>query len=46
MATSTITAPFFICATMARVTSLGAVEPGISTPPMTRSASRVAWAML
>ena len=34
-ATSTTTAPFFILAIMAAVTSLGAAAPGISTPPTT-----------
>ena len=46
IATSTITAPFFIFATIALVTSLGAAAPGISTPPITRSASRTARPML
>ena len=40
MATSTMTAPFFILETMALVTILGAAAPGMRTPPMTRSASR------
>ena len=38
-AMSTSTLPGFMAATMASVTSLGAFAPGISTEPMTRSAS-------
>jgi hypothetical protein len=38
MATSTITEPGFIASTICRVTSFGAAAPGISTPPITRSA--------
>ena len=38
IATSTSTAPGFIVANIARVTSLGAAAPGTSTAPMTRSA--------
>ena len=41
-ATSTITAPCFICATRSRVTSTGARAPGTSTAPITRSASSTA----
>ena len=39
IATSTITAPFFMLPIMSRRTSLGAAAPGISTAPTTRSAS-------
>src|SRR5947208_1683591 len=45
MATSTMTDPFFIRLTIWRVTSFGADAPGISTPPITKSASAVARAM-
>jgi hypothetical protein len=38
-ATSTITVPFFMSLSMSRVTSRGAVAPGMSTAPTTRSAS-------
>jgi len=38
MAMSTSTAPGFMVLSMARVTSLGAVAPGTSTAPITRSA--------
>ena len=50
MATSTITEPFFIATRSCRVTSRGALAPGISTAPTTRSAcricSRTVWASL
>ena len=39
IATSTTTAPAFMRAIISRVTSLGASAPGISTAPITRSAS-------
>ena len=38
MATSTITEPGSISRSMSRVTSFGALAPGISTEPITRSA--------
>ena len=38
MATSTITAPGFIVASIARVTSFGVAAPGTSTVPIRRSA--------
>ena len=38
-AMSTSTEPGFICATRSLLTSLGALAPGISTAPMTMSAS-------
>ncbi len=40
MATSTITAPFFMVFSISRVTSLGAFAPVTSTAPTTTSASR------
>ncbi len=40
MATSTMTAPFFMPESISRVTSFGAAAPGISTAPMTRSAEK------
>ena len=40
-----MTDPFFIRLTIWRVTSFGADAPGISTPPITKSASAVARAM-
>ena len=42
MATSTTTEPGFIRRIMSAVTSFGAAAPGMSTPPMTTSAS-VTW---
>ena len=38
IATSTITVPGCISRSMSRVTSFGALAPGISTEPITRSA--------
>ena len=40
MEMSTKAAPFFICRTMDRVTSLGAAAPGTKTAPITKSAAR------
>ena len=39
IATSTITEPGFIMPSISRVIRRGALAPGISTPPITRSAS-------
>ncbi len=41
IATSTITAPFFITPSISRVTSFGARAPGTSTAPITTSASAI-----
>jgi len=46
MATSTTTAPFFMREIICRVTILGAEAPGMSTPPMRRSAFCTARATL